>query len=55
MAALDGTFPLPQSHRLPIGVADDLHFDVARFPDVFLQVQVAIAKGRLGLVARLGK
>ena len=53
---LDRAFALPEMADRAVAVADDLHLDVARLADQPLDIDVAVAEGRLrfGLAARIG-
>jgi hypothetical protein len=46
---LDGTLPLAQMHVVPVLVAEELDFHVARLLDVFLDVDRVVAEGGLRL------
>ena len=55
VAALRGAVALAQVDGAAVGVAEDLHLDVARFLDQALQQQVAVAEGGHGFGARRGQ
>ena len=52
VAALDGALALEQVDHVAVGVAEDLHLDVARVRDVALQEHGAVAERGGGLAAR---
>jgi hypothetical protein len=52
VAALQRTIALAQMHGAALAVAEDLHLDMARPPEVFLDIDLVIAKGGLGLAPR---
>jgi hypothetical protein len=52
VAPLQRTVALAQMHRAALAVAEDLHLDMARLAEIFLDVDLVIAEGRLGLGAR---
>jgi hypothetical protein len=52
VAALQRTVALAQMHRAALAVAEDLHLDMARAAEVFLDIDLVIAEGGLGLGAR---
>ena len=56
VAPLDGAFALPEMADCTVPVADDLHLDMACFPDQPFQINIAAAEGghRLGLAAGIG-
>jgi len=49
MPPLQGAFALEQRQQIAVAVADDLHLDVARVLDVFLDQHAIVAEGRLRL------
>ncbi len=49
VAALQRTIALTEVYRTALAVAQHLDFDVARLLEIFLEVNVTIAKSRLGL------
>ncbi len=53
MPALHGAIPLVQVNHVPVLVPQDLHFDVFRARDVFLQKHRRVAKRTAGLGLRL--
>src|SRR5690606_38966705 len=52
VAPLDGALPLAEVDDRALPVADELDLDVARLLDELLDVDAAVAEGRLGLRAR---
>ena len=52
VAALQRAIALAQMHGVALAVAQNLDFDVARLLEIFLDIDVAIAEGRLGLGLR---
>ena len=51
VAALQRTVALAQMHDIALAVAQNLHFDMARLAEIFLDIDVVIAEGGLGLGA----
>ena len=49
MPPLQGAFALEQRQQIAVAVADDLHLDVARILDEFLDQHAVVAEGGLGL------
>src|SRR5215203_3817329 len=49
MTPLDRAFTLPEMNDVAVMVADDLEFDVAGILEVLFDVDIAVAKCRLGL------
>ena len=49
MAALDRAVALEQMDEIAVGVAEDLHLDVARAAHQLLQIDLVLAEGGLGL------
>src|SRR6516225_507050 len=52
MAALQRAIALEEMHHMPMRVAEDLHLDMARREDVFLDQHARIPEGALGLALR---
>ena len=52
VAALDGAVTLEQMHRIAVGVAEDLHLDMARFHQILLDQHTRVAEGVLALPHR---
>ncbi len=52
MAALRGAIPLADPHHVPVGVADDLHLDVARPWQIALHIDLGSSEVRLCLALR---
>jgi hypothetical protein len=48
MAALDGAVALEQMHQIAMGVAEDLHLDMAGALDQLFQIDLVLAEGRAG-------
>jgi hypothetical protein len=52
VAPLQRAVALAQMHRAALAVAEDLHLDMARPPEVFLDIDLVIAEGGLCLGPR---
>ena len=52
IAPLHGAIPLEQMHQVAVGIAQKLHFHVARAADQLLEIDFILAEGRLGLAPR---
>ena len=52
IVALDRAIALEQMHQAPLPVAGDLHFEMTRVENEFLEQHRAVAERRLGLGAR---
>ncbi len=50
MAALQRAIALPKVHDVAVAVGEDLHLDVPRLLDVFLEVDAAVLEGVLGFL-----
>ena len=51
VAALQRAVALAQMHHIAVAVAQHLHLDMARLAEIFLDIDVVIAEGGLGLGA----
>ena len=51
VAALQGAIALAQMNRIPLAVAKDLNFDMARSLEIFLDVDCIVTEGGLGFGA----
>jgi hypothetical protein len=50
MAALDGAVALEQMHQIAVGIAENLHLDVACPLHQLFQIDLILAEGRTGLL-----
>ncbi len=53
MAALDGAIAFEEMHQVAVLIAEQLHFDVPRPPDILFEKDVGHAEGGAGLAAGL--